>query len=87
MKSLICGSILFWNSILAMIGRSIGLFLGGLMIGFSLGLKDQIEMHKYLRYKNYQIKKQIKDAENKEDGVSSDRHWKRKEDDDGTNGD
>ena len=63
MKSLICGIILFWNAILAVLTRPIGLFLGGLWIGFTSGIKDIYDMQKFLKYKNYQLQKKIKEME------------------------
>ena len=63
MKSLICGIILFWNAILAMLTRPIGLFFGGLWIGFTSGIQDQLDMSKFLKYKNFQLQKKIKEME------------------------
>ena len=63
MKSLICMIIIFWNAILAMLTRPLGLFFGGLLIGFNSGLKDQSDMMKHLKYKNHQLRKKVKELE------------------------
>ena len=63
MKSLICSIILIWNAILAIIGRSLGLFLGGLMIGFHSGIKDQGDMIKFMTYKKHLMEKKLKENE------------------------
>ncbi len=69
MKTLVCTSILLWNSLLATVGRAIGLFFGGLIVGFATAIDDQKEMSKYLAYKRYMIEKQMKE---KEDGKKGD---------------
>ena len=69
MKSLVCMIILMWNTILHAIGRSFGLFLGGLVVGFKTGIQDQYEMGKYMRYRSHQMSKRIKEMQ---DGNESD---------------
>jgi len=63
MKSIVCGLILMWNAILAIVGRSLGLFLGGLVIGFHSGIKDQGDMIKYMTYKKHLMQKKLKEHE------------------------
>jgi hypothetical protein len=69
MKSLICSIILIWNALLAVLGRSLGLFLGGLLIGFNSGIKDQGDMIKYMTYKKHLMEKKLK--ENKDERKDS----------------
>jgi len=52
-----------WNAILAIVGRSLGLFLGGLVIGFHSGIKDQGDMIKYMTYKKHLMQKKLKEHE------------------------
>lgn len=69
MKTMISGLILAWNGILAQLSRAVGLFFGGIVIGFMKGIQDQREMKSYLDYKAHMILKQAekeKDDDSKE---------------------
>lgn len=68
MKTLISGLILAWNGLLAQLSRAVGLFLGGIVIGFMKGIQDQREMKKYLDYKAHMIIKEH-EKENKDDST------------------
>lgn len=61
MNSIAALLILTWNKLLAIFGRALGLFLGGLIVGFMKGIQDQREMTKYLKYKAHLIEKQMKE--------------------------
>lgn len=59
MKTLVVGTIVFWNGLLYRLGRVFGLFFGGLTIGWHRGQKDIIDGQKYLKYKQQMLRKQI----------------------------
>ena len=65
MKTLISLLILTWNKVLGTIGRAIGLFFGGLIVGFMKGIQDQREMAKYMDYKCHMIEKERKNDNRK----------------------
>lgn len=61
MKGMIVSLIVGWNILLSRLGQVVGVFFGGLFVGFGKGLKDQIDMTKYLEYKAHMKEKEKKD--------------------------
>jgi len=66
MKDMLAAVILLWNSLLGIIGRSIGLFFGGLYVGFLRGIQDQKDMNTSLKYKTHMLKKKHKEKQDAE---------------------
>ncbi len=66
MKTLIISLIVFWNQLLAHIGRALGMFFGGLLIGWQKGTQDVLDGRKYLLYKRYEYAKKLKELEENE---------------------
>lgn len=67
MNSIAALLILTWNKLLAIFGRALGLFLGGLIVGFMKGIQDQREMTKYLKYKSHLMEKRLKEMKDERD--------------------
>lgn len=59
MKTLSILLIVMWNSLLHVIGRSVGMFIGGLFHGFKRGMSDIEDGAKYLKYRAAMAQKEL----------------------------
>ena len=58
-KVMVLGLVLIVNRVLAILGRAVGMVIGGIVIGFVQGIKDIEDAKKYLKYQYHMAKKQI----------------------------